>query len=81
MPLSGTYRTARGSDPARMGSWKAGPALPTYLYDSKTHLEDKGKAVDVAYLDFSKDSDTVSHSSLLEKLIMDWMGTLFASNK
>lgn len=64
-----------------MGSWKVGPAWPTSLYDSKIHLADKGKAVDVAYLDFSKDSDTISHSILLEKLIMDWMGTLFASNK
>ncbi|RMC04271.1 hypothetical protein DUI87_19090 [Hirundo rustica rustica] len=33
-----------------------------------THLVDVGKAVDVAYLDFNKTFDTVSHSKLLDKL-------------
>jgi len=33
-----------------------------------TCLVDEGKSVDVAYLDFSKASEAVSHSILLEKL-------------
>ncbi|KAJ7406010.1 RNA-directed DNA polymerase from mobile element jockey-like protein [Pitangus sulphuratus] len=37
-------------------------------YDQVTHWVDEGKAVGVVYLNFCKVFDTVSHSTLLEKL-------------
>ena len=36
-------------------------------YGQVTRLVDKGKAVDVVYLDFSKAFGTIPHSILLEK--------------
>ena len=37
------------------------------LYGKVTHLVDEGKAVDVVYLDFSKEFGTVPYSILMEK--------------
>ena len=38
------------------------------FYDKVIRLVDKGKAVDVVYLDFSNAFDTVPHNVLVEKL-------------
>lgn len=48
------------------------------FYDKKTHLVDERKAVDVIYLDFSKDFHIVSYSIFLEKLFVVWTGVWFS---
>ncbi|TRZ21726.1 hypothetical protein HGM15179_005395 [Zosterops borbonicus] len=57
---------------------KGRPCLTNLIssYDQVTQLLDEGKAVDLAYLDFSKDFNPVFHSILLEELIDDGLDSL-----
>ncbi|OWK61773.1 hypothetical protein RLOC_00011756 [Lonchura striata] len=56
--------------PSQHGLVKGRSCLTDLLsfYGQVTHLVDKGKAVVVVYLDFSKALDTISHIILLERL-------------
>ncbi|KAK4806957.1 hypothetical protein QYF61_027324 [Mycteria americana] len=66
----------QGIRPSQHGFMKGRSCLTNLIsfYDKVTRLVDEGKAVDVIYLNFSKAFDTVSHSTLLEKLAAHGLG-------
>ncbi|RMC06811.1 hypothetical protein DUI87_16258 [Hirundo rustica rustica] len=60
---------SQGTRPSQHGLRKGRSCWPNLVsfYEPVTHLVGEGKAVDIAYQDFSKAFGTVSHSILLEK--------------
>ena len=63
-------RDNRGIRPSQHGFTKGRSCLTNLIsfYDPVTRLVDEGKAVDVVCVDFIKAFDTVSHSTLLQKV-------------
>ena len=73
------HRTAEGIRPSRHSFPKGGSYLTNLIsHDQVIHLVDEGKAVDKVYLDFSKASDTASHSILQKQQPEAWTGMLSA---
>jgi len=68
--LTGHVQDNQGIRPSQHGFMKGRSCLTSLIsfYDQVTQLVDKGKAVDVVYLDFSMAFGTVPHSIFLETL-------------
>ena len=68
--FTGHVKDNQGIRPSQHRLMKGRSCLTNLIsfYDRVTPIVDKGKAVDVIYLDFSKVFDIVPHSILMEKL-------------
>ncbi|RMC06334.1 hypothetical protein DUI87_15765 [Hirundo rustica rustica] len=68
--ITQNLQDGQGIRPSQHGFRRGRSCLTNLIsfYDQVTHLVDAGRAVDVVYLDFNRAFDTVSHSTVLDKL-------------